>query len=139
MEIEAAIVAKLKADAGINALVGGRIAAAGIPDTLARPNIAYQRIGTGRRWSNDGPSGLARATLQLSCYADTYPQAKALAKAVRAFDGFAGRVGAEPPGDGVTIQSMFLDDEQDAPAPPPAGQTRSIPGIVLVFVIAYSE
>ena len=130
MELEAAIVAKLRTDVPS---VGGRIAPVGIPDAIPRPNIIYQRIDTGREHSNDGPVGIADALLQLSCYADQYDQAKALAAAVRSFDGFTGTVGE------VFIHSMFLEDESDAPAPPPEGQTRGIAGIQLTFRVAYSE
>lgn len=137
MELEAAIVSLLKADAVINDLVAGRIAATGLPDALARPNIVYQRIGTPRTWNNDGPDGIVRGTVQISCYADRYPQAKELAKAVRALNGFRGTVTG--PSGSIVIHGIFLDDERDAPVPPPTGQSQGIAGIVLIFNVDYSE
>jgi hypothetical protein len=134
MELEAAFVQKLSAEPTITTIIGNRIAASVLPDRLARPNIVYQRIGTGRQYSNDGPAGIARASLQVSCYADDYSQARQLASAIRGvFNGFNGMIGT------LRIQSMLLDDERDAPTPPPPGQSAGVVGIVMMFLVAYSE
>lgn len=111
-----------------------RIGAAGVTGPLARPNVIFQGITTGRTYTNDGPAGLARPDMQLSCYADDYEGARALAAAVRvALNGFHGVA------DGVTVQSILLDDEQDAPQPPATGQGQSIAGVVLMFKVACDE
>lgn len=135
MSVEAAIVTLLTGDtAGVNALIAGRIAAAAMPQGLARPNVVYQRIGTRRRYSNDGPTGLARARLQVSCYADTPKAAKQLAAAVReVLDGYSGTVG------GCTIQALFLDDERDAPQPPATGRDLGVFGVQFDALIHYDE
>jgi hypothetical protein len=134
MDVATAIVSLLTADAPTNGLIAGRIAPATLHDRLSRPNVVYQTISTARVYSNDGPTGFARATLQVSCYADGYKQAKALATAVRtALNGFSGTVGE------IRIQSALLDDERDAPTPPPPGGTHGVFGVILVFNIAYDE
>ena len=134
MSVEAAIVARLAATPAVTAIVADRVAAVGLPDKLARPNLVYQTLGTARVYSNDGPAGLARATLQVSCYADDYKSAKQLAKAVRdALNGFAGTSA------GIVVQSCLLDDERDAPQPPSSGQTFGLSGVVQVFNVAYDE
>jgi hypothetical protein len=131
MEIEAAIVAKLKADTDVDTDVGGRIAATRIPDALPRPNVVYERIGTERTVANDGPAGLVRATVQVSCYADSYAVAKSLAKKIRvALNGFRGTIGT------LKVQSLLLDDERDAPVP---ASVKGVVGVNLTFAAAYNE
>jgi hypothetical protein len=122
------------ARAQVHALVAGRIGAAGAAPRLARPNIIFQNIGVGRTYTNDGPLSLARPNLQLSCYADDIEGAKTLSSAVRrALNGFRGTA------DGVFIHFIMLDDDTDAPQPPPEGQERGIAGIVLMFRLACEE
>lgn len=137
MELEEAIVALLAADPEITGEVEGRIAAAVLPESLSRPNIVYQRLDTGRQWHNDGPAGMPTAAVQISCYADDYPTAKALATAVKDLDGYSGTVG--DPVTGLYVGSMFLDDERDAPTPPAPGEAAGISGVILVFRVSYRE
>lgn len=137
MGIEAAIRTLLNGDPDVARITGGRIDAAGRP-AGALPNVVYQLIGSRRTYSNDGPTGLRHATVQVSSYARDYTPAKELAAAVGAvLDGYSGTVG-EPP-NVVLVHSAFVDDERDAPAPPAEGQTRAAPaGVVMVFKIAYT-
>lgn len=133
-DVATAIVSLIHESGPVTSQIGGRLNAVGLPDLMPRPNIVYQIIDTSRVYSNDGPTGLKRAMVQLTCYADTYPAAKSLAAAVATvFDGY---VGTAP--DGTVIQSTFIDDERDAPAPPPEGQSRGAAGVLLVLLIAYS-
>lgn len=137
MSVEAAIVSLLREPT--SELIEGRIAPAVMPERLRRPNVVYQVLTTRRTYSNSGPTGLARATLQLTCYADDYKAAKGLARAVReALNGFRGEAAAGDSGT-VNIQSLLLNDERDAPTPPPAGQSAVVHGVVMVFAIAYGE
>ena len=139
MSIEAAIVHLLKESIDVDGQIDGRIAPVILPERLARPNVVYQTLGTRRVYSNDGPTGLARATVQLTCYADAYDAAKDLAGAVRAV--LEGYTGVTPAAFGKTIdiQSSFVDDERDAPQPPPPGRASGVVGKLLIFVIAYCE
>ena len=111
MSLEAAIVAKLKGDAGVKALVASRIYPNVAPKgARGGAYLVYQRISTPRVRSMDGPSGLASPRLQLTCYGPTYAKAMALAEAVRlALDGYAGVTG------GVTVQGVTVLDEGDIP------------------------
>ena len=134
MDVATAVVSLLQAAPPVTSIISDRIAAVAMPAKLARPNVVYQVIDGRRFYGNDGPTGLKRATLQVSCYADTYGVAKSLAAAVSdVLDGYAGTAA------GVAIQSCFVDDERDAPTPPPTGQERGVAGAVLVFLIAYSD
>ena len=65
-----------------------------IPLETIRPAIAYQRIAGPRINLHDGPSGLARATIQITCQAPDYSIVKRLINAVRKdLDGYKGLMG----------------------------------------------
>lgn len=80
------LVARLKADAGIAALLTGanriswfdRVREAGLP------SITLTMVSPGRDWQHDGPDGLDGPRVQFDCWAETRPAAAALARAVRA-------------------------------------------------------
>ena len=137
MGIEATIRRLLNDDPAVTQIVAGRIDAAGRP-AGALPNIVYQLLASRGTYSNDGPTGLRNARVQVSSYARDYTPAKELAAAVLAvLDGFRGTV-LGPPAP-VLVHSVFLDDERDAVAPPVDGQTRAAPaGVVMVFRVAYT-
>jgi hypothetical protein len=134
MDASTALVALLLADSAVSALVADRIGAATLPERMARPNITYQLISAQRVNANDGPAGLVFATIQVSCWADAHKTAKQVAAAVRErLNGFTGSAG------GLTVQSLLLDDERDAPrdASPDSGTAPA--GVHLTFRVAYSE
>lgn len=111
-DVEQAGYAILKAASGVTALVGGssspRIYPNVVPQDVALPAIAYQRISTRRRAVHGSPASLARPRLQLTILAETYSEVKALAAAVReAMDGYMGTVG------GVEVGVALADDETD--------------------------
>jgi len=94
--IEGAVNALLCADAAVAALVGARVYSGNGPQEATLPAVVITRISTTRELAHSGPSGLAEARLQVSCYARTYDQAKDLAaKVVACLDGYSGTVGGE--------------------------------------------
>jgi len=98
----------LSHDAGVIALVGSRIYPQVIPQDVALPAMAYQRISGPRDHTHSGPSGLARARVQITCSASSYSQAKGVAAAVReSVDGFKGTMLD------VTVGAAFVEDEID--------------------------
>lgn len=68
--IEEAIVAILKAHAGLNAIVAGRIYPVLLPQTPTLPAVTYQLISDRRDYTHDGDSGLRTASFQFSCWGD---------------------------------------------------------------------
>ena len=107
---------RLLASPEVSALVGTRIfPAGGRPDKgpeVALPSITYQRISN--RWltSHEGSLGASQPLVQLSCWAKTWSEVRAVAAAVRgALDGWID-YSAEPPIHGVTIEGDL--DEYDA-------------------------
>lgn len=130
-----AILAKLAAAPAVTNIAGTRFELAGmVSPATARPLIVVQTIGTGRLYDNAGPSGVARSTVQLTCYANGYGTARQLANAVRTtLNGFRGTVGQ------TKVLSILLDDERDAAQPPSGGSDRGVPGVLLIFIVAVAE
>ena len=110
--IEEAIYAHLTGNSGVAALVSTRIYPLTIPQDIALPAIAYQRISGPRIAAHDGPTGVARARIQITCQAPTYAAAKGLAMAVRqALDTFSGEVTVS--GNKVMVEAAMLANEWD--------------------------
>lgn len=108
-ELEAGLYALCVADAAVAAAIGTRMYPLIIPQGEALPAIAYQRISARRIGAQDGPTGLARARIQLRIVGSSYATAKSTATAVRELlDGYKGVAG------GVTIESCWLDNDDDA-------------------------
>ena len=82
--LEENIVAMLKADTALAALVVNRIYPLTLPQESELPAIRYTMISSRPTTTHDGDSGLATALFQFDCFAATYTAAKALAAALRA-------------------------------------------------------
>src|SRR5690606_2858616 len=118
LEVEVLVRQRLLASPEVQALVGTRISpVGGRPDKgpkAALPAITYQRISN--RWltSHEGSLGASQPLVQLSCWAETWSEARAVAAAVRqALDGWID-YSSDPPIHGVTIEGDL--DEYDADA-----------------------
>ena len=108
MTIEEAVYAQTVGYDEVTALIGARCYPLVVPQDAAMPAIAYQRISGSPRRSHSGFSGLSETRFQLTCEADTYAQAKALAQAVRhCWESFAGTVA------GIAIGGAFVENESD--------------------------
>lgn len=83
MSIEAALVAELKAHAGLAALIGTRIYPLKLPQSATFPAVTYQRI-SGPRVSCMGGDSLAHPRFQFDCWATGYLDALDVAAQVRA-------------------------------------------------------
>lgn len=100
--IEEAIVSILKAHAGLNALVNGRIYPVLLPQTPTLPAVTYQLISDGREYTHEGDAGLRTATFQFACWANDFRTARDVAgQVVNALSGYRGMVGT------TEIQSCF--------------------------------
>lgn len=106
MTLESQLYRILSADSGVSALVSARIYPLVIPQDVALPAIAYQRISGPRDHDQLGPTGLQEARMQFTVQASSYASAKAVSEAVRAaLDGFGGKSG---------ILATFLENEFDS-------------------------
>lgn len=80
--MEAALIAKLLATAGVTALVSTRINWSRRPQGAALPAIVLQRISGTPDVHHAGASGLVVSRVQVDCWAASYGSAKAVARAV---------------------------------------------------------
>lgn len=88
MSLETGLRAELAADAGVSALVGGRIYPEYMPQDATYPAITYDRISTVRSQFLTGVDDFTQVRIQVDCWDDSYSGVKALASAVKsALDG----------------------------------------------------
>ena len=106
--MEEALIAHLLSDSGVSALVSNRVHPGSLPQGAVLPAIVMNRISGGPQYADEGETGLNEARVQFDCWADSYPQAKRVARAVTArLSAFVGTVGA------TTFAHILLDDERD--------------------------
>lgn len=82
--MEAALLAKLLATAGVTALVSTRINWSRRPQAEVLPAIVLHRIDGAPDVHHGGASGLVVSRIQADCWGSTYGSAKAVARAVEA-------------------------------------------------------
>jgi hypothetical protein len=111
-----AVTAILLADAGVTALVGNRVHAMRLPQSVSVwPYINLQQISGVREYHQQGPSGLVEGRLQLDAWGERYLDAKNAAHAAaRALSGYRDD----------TIRGGFIDNERDYADESAGGVTR---------------
>jgi len=82
--MEAALIAKLLATAGVTALVSTRINWSRRPQGAALPAIVLHRVSGTPDVHHAGASGLVVSRVQVDCWGASYGSAKAVARAVEA-------------------------------------------------------
>lgn len=82
--MEAALIAKLLASAGITALVGQRINWGRRNQAEALPAIVLHRIDGAPDYHLTGASGIVESRVQVDCWGASYGSAKAVTRAVEA-------------------------------------------------------
>lgn len=108
--MEEALIAYLLADSGVAAIADDRVFPGRRPQGAGLPNVILQRISGAPEYADDGEAGLAGPRFQIDCWAETYTDAKLLARAVTArISAFAGTMGA------IEVQHIELEDERDFP------------------------
>lgn len=115
--MEEALIAYLKANAGVAAVVGTRVTAGERKQGGDLPAIVFHLIGSDPHYADQGTTGLVDSLIQFDCWGETYADAKRAARAVKAaLQDFEGTTG------GVEFQAVFLENEQDFP---PSGNNQS--------------
>lgn len=110
--MEEALTTLLLADARVTLLVGNRVNWVRTPQGVkGYPRAVLQVISTGTDTTNEGPSGLESARVQIDSYGETYASARALSYAILAvLSGYRGIVS------GTRIHAGFVDSKRDLPA-----------------------
>jgi Protein of unknown function (DUF3168) len=99
------------------------------PQGTKPPYVVMQRISGPRDYHAQGASGLVKSRVQIDCYAATYEDVKATARAVvKALSGR--RVGI--------IQAIFIDGERDLPAAD-AGEVTNLFRTSLDIMVHHKE
>ena len=84
--MEEALLARLRASSALAALVATRNSRPAI-EWIERgpglPCVTLQDVAAGRTYTHDGATGLDQPNIQVDCWANTYDEAKVLARAVR--------------------------------------------------------
>lgn len=111
MHIEQALKRHMEAQGDLTALVGERIYYVRAPQDVDTPYLVFFKVTALRPHSHEGGSGLAYSRFQLSCFANSYYEAKQMAWALQAaLQGFSGTMGGA---EGTEIGGCFYDNEQD--------------------------
>jgi len=108
-DIESGLFNFLNTSAGITALVGTRIFPLKITEGAAIPALIYHKISGPSEHSKDGDMGLNHPRFQITCWAKTYSDAKAVRTAVTAaLNGFAngGTMG-------VVVAQIIVENDAD--------------------------
>jgi hypothetical protein len=82
MSLESNLYSLLSSDVNITAIVSARIYPVTLPQGAALPALTYSRISTTPEYTHDGAEGIARARVQIDCWAERHATALSLAQAV---------------------------------------------------------
>ena len=94
MSLEAALYTLVTTDPGVSALIGTRLYPNFIPQDAPLPAMAYLRASTVKGYTQNGPDGVAKATIQFTIDGPTFAQSRAAADALfRLLSGYRGKVG----------------------------------------------
>lgn len=109
--MESALTSLLTGDGRVSLLAADRINWVRTPqEETGYPRAVLQVISGDVDVTNDGPSGLESARVQIDCYGETYKSAQALSEAILSvLSGYRGIVS------GVRIHGGFVDSKRDLP------------------------
>jgi hypothetical protein len=131
MNLREGVVAHLKADPGVAALVGPRVYHETKPQSPTYPAICYAKSSVERYMTLAGPSSLVKARVAVEVWARTSADMIAVGDAVKdALDGVTGSLG------GLSIQFCEYDSEADLSE---FEGDRADRHLSLEFVITYNE
>jgi hypothetical protein len=111
--IELDLVIKLKAIAGLAALVADRVYWLTAPPRLTKSHVVLTQVAGDEEASHDGAEGLSRMRLQVDCYADSFADACAMRKLIhRTLHGQTFSQGDTVVDSGLGLLSLdFVDDD----------------------------
>jgi hypothetical protein len=131
--MEEALIGQLLASSSLAALVAARVYPARRPQASDLPAVVLTRVDGVRQYADEGPIDLVQSRVQLDCWARTYAEAKAVARAVRdALLDLEGVYG------GVEFQASHLEAERDF-AEDGANQAEYLHRVVLEFLVWHRE
>lgn len=136
MVIEEALYAHLSTFAGLAVLVSNRIYPLVLPQKGTYPSITYLKVSGRRLHALQTDPGMASPRFQISCWAQTYTQAKAVAKQVQAaLQNFSGVMGGAG---GVQVDAVLFENEFDLYEDETEGKTK-LYHVPVDFIIWHQE
>lgn len=106
----------------------------GVPEGVEPPFVTFGRTGTGRERSVQGATDSVTGAFEVTIYADTYREAKVLARLVAdALHDFSGTV------DDLTIDDVALEDEADGSPLYLEGRDRPTYSVDQTYQIRWQE
>lgn len=138
LEIEYAVRKLLTDDGTVSGLISTRIYPLfNVPQNAKRPYICYYRSGDDHQYHLGGESGLIKADIELSLFAETDDATHALFDAVRlAIAGYRGTVTVGA--DSVVIQMLHIKNTFDGTDPPLDGSSKPVFQRVVNTLIGYN-
>jgi hypothetical protein len=113
----------------LSGVAGGRSYGYRLPRNVTLPALTYMKVSGPRDQTQEGPSGLVAARVQVSSWGATYGAAKTLSNAVRlALDGYRGTTLD------VRIDGIQLLNESDQNEPEPDTYQ-----VIMDFRVMYAE
>jgi len=132
--IEAAVIAHLLADAGVEALVEDRVFPVSLPQGARLPSVVVARVDGAPLLADDGPSGLSNPRLQIDCWGSSYASAKALARAVTSsLNAYSGDMA------GLDVPHVELEAERDMPREGGSNQSEYRYRVSLDFLVWHTN
>jgi hypothetical protein len=132
--IETALYSILSGASGITDICSTRIYPDVAEQGVAAPYIIYQQVSGSSDVAADGPTGFARSSWQITCWAGTKGECARLAEQVRlALNGYAGTVAQR------TIRFVGLEGKTDLQSLMAGSDILRRYGKALTFRINYTE
>jgi hypothetical protein len=132
---ESALVARLKANPAITAIVGTRIYPLAIPQKGQLPALVYAIPSTDRVRNLAGAAGVAVARVLIDARATTYAVVKSLQELLRQYDGFDGVLA----GDVIVLNTRMEDQGDEFEWPGGTGTDVGTHHLTLTFNFKYRE
>jgi hypothetical protein len=132
---EAALVARLKADTALSAIVGARIYPLVIPQKGSLPCLVYAIPSTDRARNLRGAAGIATARVLIDARATSYAVVKSLQEVLRQYDGFSGTLA----GNLIVLNTRMDDQGDEYEWPASTGTDVGTHHLTLTFHFKYRE
>jgi hypothetical protein len=108
VDVRPGLLELLASNAGIKAMVDGRIYPVKVLQGVSRDSLVYNLISEFDIYKMDGPSGLVSARYQIDAWSQSADSAMTLANLVKEqLGGFAGLITLDPPLGTVNVQGIF--------------------------------
>ncbi len=112
--IEEGLTSHITDDAGLSAMIAGRVFAVLAPQGVRTPYVVFNKLSDVQRGTYCASDGITMAVFQFDSYAKTYKEVKLLAKALKtALVDFHGLMGD------TRVKTISLENETDLNDPDP--------------------